>query len=51
MAMDSKFVSEKLRELGIPGIRYLDGTSRKAGEGTRNFVLFDPEVAKIIDRK
>jgi len=37
-----------LRELGIPGIRYLDGTSRKAGEGTRNFVLFDPDVAKII---
>lgn len=29
-----------LREAGIPGIRYLDGSSRGAGQGTSNFVIF-----------
>lgn len=29
-----------LRDHGIPGIRYLDGTSRRAGEGSRNYVMF-----------
>ena len=31
--------SEALRSVGIPGIRYLDGGSRSAGEGTRNYVI------------
>ena len=35
--------SEKLRQLGIPGIKYLDATSRGAGTGTRNFVTFPGE--------
>jgi hypothetical protein len=43
--------SQYLNELGIPGIKYLDATSRGAGEGTRNFVLFDPQKAKIVGRK
>lgn len=43
--------SQFLREAGIPGIRYLDGGSRSAGEGTRNFVIFDPDIAKIIGRE
>jgi hypothetical protein len=30
-----------LRDAGIPGIKYLDGQSRAAGEGSRNYVLFD----------
>jgi len=38
-----KYVSEALRELGIPGIKYLDATSRGAGKGTRNFVTFPGE--------
>jgi hypothetical protein len=42
--------SAKLNELGIPGIKYLDGNSRTEGEGTRNFVAFDPEIAKILSR-
>ena len=29
-----------LLDAGIPGIRYLDGMSRSAGEGTRNYVMF-----------
>tara|TARA_R110000772_G_scaffold4094_8_gene14483 strand:+ start:4051 stop:5403 length:1353 start_codon:yes stop_codon:yes gene_type:complete len=42
--------SAKLNELGIPGIKYLDGTSRNAGEGTRNFVAFNPDDTKILSR-
>jgi hypothetical protein len=33
-------IVDALREAGIPGIRYLDGGSRKSGEGTSNFVIF-----------
>lgn len=35
-----QFASQKLREMGIPGIQYLDAGSRGAGTGTRNFVVF-----------
>lgn len=35
--------SETLRGMGIPGIKYLDATSRGAGTGTRNFVTFPGE--------
>jgi site-specific DNA-cytosine methylase len=35
--------SEDMRKAGIPGIRYLDAESRKAGQGTRNFVVFPGE--------
>ncbi len=40
-----------LNSLGIPGIRYLDGGSRSAGNGTRNFVIFDGDTAKILKRE
>jgi hypothetical protein len=43
--------AEKLKELGIPGIQYLDGGSRTAGKGTRNFVIFDGDTAKILKRE
>jgi hypothetical protein len=39
-----------LKEYGIPGIRYFDGSSRAAGEGTRNVVLFDDSLAQILKR-
>lgn len=42
--------SNRLRELGIPGIRYLDQGSR-AGGGTSNFVVFDPKHMNIIGRE
>ena len=32
--------SNKLRQAGIPGIRFLDQGSRGAGQGTSNFVVF-----------
>ena len=46
----SAAASEYLNQLGIPGIKYFDGSSRSAGEGTRNFVVFDEATAKITKR-
>ena len=42
--------SQKLREAGIPGIRYLDQGSRDSGKGTRNFVVFpgEEEALKML---
>lgn len=39
--------SDRLREAGIPGIRYLDQGSRASGDGTRNFVIFDDSLISI----
>ncbi|NBW23026.1 MAG: hypothetical protein EBR82_85290, partial [Caulobacteraceae bacterium] len=39
--------SERLRELGIPGIRYLDQRSRGDVKGTSNFVVFPGEEDSI----
>jgi hypothetical protein len=44
-------LSQKLREAGIPGIRYLDQGSRGGGEGTRNFVIFDDKLVKILGKE
>jgi hypothetical protein len=40
--------SNVLREAGIPGIKYLDAGSRGAGDGTRNYVVFDDSLIDII---
>jgi ADP-Ribosyltransferase in polyvalent proteins len=40
--------SKMLAAAGIPGIRYFDGLSRDENRGTRNFVLFDESLVKII---
>jgi hypothetical protein len=37
-------------EQGIPGIQYLDQGSRFAGDGTRNFVMFDDAPIEIVRR-
>jgi hypothetical protein len=44
--------SRRLQELGIPGIRYLDGGSRGAGSGTSNFVVFpgNEGLLNILER-
>lgn len=42
--------SDQLQQAGIPGIRYLDGGSRSAGTGSSNFVAFDPEMIRILER-
>lgn len=41
--------SKRLASLGIPGIRFLDGGSRGAGDGTRNYVIFDESLVKILE--
>jgi hypothetical protein len=41
--------SQYLKQQGIPGIRYLDGSSRTAGDGTSNFVLFDDQLPRILE--
>lgn len=40
--------SEALKQSGIPGIKYLDAGSRGAGDGTRNYVVFDDRLISII---
>lgn len=44
--------SERLRTMGIPGIRYLDGGSRSAGQGSSNFVIFpgNENLLQILER-
>jgi hypothetical protein len=42
--------TERLREAGIPGIRYLDQMSRNAGDGTRNYVVFDDSLVEILKK-
>jgi hypothetical protein len=42
--------AEIMRQAGIPGIRYLDRGSRSAGEGTRNYVVFDDALIDIVKR-
>jgi hypothetical protein len=39
-----------LKEAGIPGIKYLDGSSRTAGNGTSNYVLFDDQMPRILEK-
>ena len=45
---DRETAANALREAGIPGIKYLDQGSRGAGDGTRNFVVFDPKIIEIV---
>jgi hypothetical protein len=42
--------SQRLKERGIPGIKYLDQGSRGAGDGTRNYVVFDDSLIEILKK-
>jgi len=42
--------SDVLKQQGIAGIKYLDGVSRKAGEGSRNYVIFDDKLIEIVKK-
>lgn len=46
----AKQVSEMLSQLGVAGIKYLDQGSRKAGDGSRNYVVFDHNSLRVIER-
>jgi hypothetical protein len=39
---------DQLRQAGIPGIKYLDAGSRGAGDGSRNYVVFDDSLIEIL---
>jgi len=43
-------VSAFLASRGIPGAKYMDSVSRKAGAGTRNFVIYNPDDATILSQ-
>jgi len=38
----------KLRDAGIPGVKYLDQGSRDAGTGSHNYVVFDDSLIEIV---
>lgn len=40
-------VSKSLLSLGIPGIKFFDGASRKVKQGNRNYVIFDDKDVNI----
>jgi hypothetical protein len=46
----AKEASEELNSINIKGAKYLDALSRSADDGTRNFVLYDPETIKMLER-
>jgi len=46
--MKSPAASNALNKAGIPGIKYLDQGSRGAGEGSRNYVVFDDKLIDIL---
>ncbi|MFV0388143.1 MAG: hypothetical protein ACK5NT_05255, partial [Pyrinomonadaceae bacterium] len=45
----ARAASEYLLSLGIRGNKFLDGTSRRNGNGTYNYVIFDDRDIAIID--
>ena len=47
MQQNPVLASERLRRLGVPGSSYLDQGSRDAGQGTRNYVIWDPDVIDV----
>lgn len=44
-----KKASEFLHSIGIRGIKYLDGSSRSAGEGAHNYVIFSDDDVSITE--
>ena len=50
--MEDQLGPEKTRQellrAGIPGVKYLDRSSRGAGKGTRNYVVFDDRLISIV---
>ena len=52
MGADPAMITNTLKERGIPGIKYLDGGSRGAGQGSSNYVVFpgNERLLKILER-
>jgi hypothetical protein len=43
-------VSKTLGDAGIPGSRYLDAGSRSRKSGTRNYVVWTPEIIEVLKK-
>lgn len=50
VGLGDKGASKYLHEASIPGIKYLDQGSRGAGEGSRNYVVFDDKLVEILKK-
>lgn len=50
IASDDSLVAQRLKDAGAPGIKYLDQGSRAKGEGSRNYVVFDPKIIAIMKK-
>jgi hypothetical protein len=52
ISKNDKESAQKLRDQGIPGVKYFDAGSRDISEGTRNFVIFPGEEKslRILER-
>lgn len=48
--VSDKAASLMILEAGVPGLRYLDGDSRRRGSGTHNYVVWDEDALSIVDR-
>lgn len=49
VAGGDRAVSEALRAAGIPGHKYLDGSSRSAGDGSYNYVIYDDSRINVLE--
>jgi hypothetical protein len=47
---DKSTAAARLRDAGIPGIKYLDQGSRGKGEGSHNYVVFDDKTIDILKK-
>lgn len=45
-----KAASDFLNNLGIKGIKYFDRSSPGSGSGVNNYVVYDPNILKILER-
>ena len=52
LGADPAMITNTLKERGITGIKYLDGGSRGAGQGSSNYVVFpgNERLLKILER-
>ncbi len=50
LMMGPEAASKLLLEHGIRGNKYLDASSRKIGDGSHNYVVFDDQDVSILDR-
>jgi hypothetical protein len=44
----TKAASEKMRRLGVKGVKFLDGNSRKHGNGAYNYVVFSDKDLRMV---